>query len=313
MSRVATAAAPATVANVAVGFDVLGFALDVAQDEVRVEAIDGPPGQVEIVEISGATLPTDPTRNSASVAVAALAREVGCGHAFRLSIQKGIPLSAGMGGSAASAVAATVAAAALLDERPDRETLCRAALAGEAVAAGAAHADNVAPALVGGFVLVLSHDPPEIVELPTPRELRCSLVHPHLELKTRDARAALDDRVTLAQHSRQNALMGGLLVGCVRGDFDLIGRCLRDEIVEPQRAALIPHFADVADAAREAGALGVSIAGGGPSLFAWSRGEERAAEVTEAMRAAWVRHSIDSDCHTAPVGAVGAHLVEVGE
>lgn len=309
--RSATASAPATVANVAVGFDVLGFALDVATDQVQVTVVDGAAGQVRIAEIEGCDLPLDAERNSASVAAAALARELGSPHGLELRIRKGIPLSAGMGGSAASAVAATVAAAAVLEGQPDRAMLVRAALAGEAIAAGAAHADNVAPALVGGFVVVLSHDPPEIVELPTPRELRCSLVHPHLELRTADARAALNRELSLAQHSRQSALMGGLLVGCVRSDYELIGRCLRDEIVEPQRAGLIPEFDTVAQAARDAGALGVSIAGGGPSLFAWSQGEATAEAVTAAMAGAWRDSGIACDPFTAPVGAVGSHLIEV--
>jgi len=307
----AAAFAPATVANVAVGFDVLGFELPVGGDVVEVERDDDAPGGVRIESVEGLdeALPLDAERNTAGVALRALIAGRGLSCGFRARVRKGIPLSAGMGGSAASAVAAVVAASALLDDPPRRAEQCAYAALGEASASGAAHVDNVAPCLWGGLTLVLGHDPPEIVALPVPAGIVCAFVHPHFRLETRKAREALARDLPLAVHARQAAYLGGFIAGCFRGDLGLVGRSLKDVAVEPQRAALIPGFAAVQAAALEAGALGASISGAGPSVFAWCPGEESAKRARAGMQAAFRAAGLESDGWVTPIGSGGAHLV----
>jgi homoserine kinase len=307
MQRTRTVFAPATVANVTVGFDILGFAVDAVGDEVTAERVDGASG-VEIESIEGVVtdLPRDPARNTASVAVRALidVARPGCG--FRLRIRKGIPLGSGMGGSAASAVGAVVAASGLLDRPLSREALLPFALAGEAVASGAPHADNAAPCLFGGLTAVVAHEPLRVVQVPLPQGLQCVLVHPHMRLDTREARAVLRPSVTLGDHVEQSIRLAGFLVGCFRGDTDLVGASMEDCIVEPQRARLIPGYAAARTAALEAGALGFGIAGSGPSLFAWVEDRTRGRAVESALRRVFAEHGLESDGWLTAIRAEGA-------
>jgi homoserine kinase len=284
----ATAFAPATVSNVACGFDVLGFALSEPGDEVTARAsAEG----VTIESITGdnGRIPREASRNTAGVAVLALLARLGHRGGVALSIRKGLPLSSGLGGSAASAAAAVVAVDALLGANASVATLIACALEGERLGAGSAHADNIAPAICGGFVLVRRANPPDIVRLPVPNGLTAVIVHPDLEIETAKARALLGDTVALADAVKQWANLGALVHGLHTSDFALIGRSLEDFIAEPKRAPLVPGLALIKRAAADAGALGCSLSGSGPSLFALCAdraiGDRVAVAMTAAVRA----------------------------
>jgi homoserine kinase len=304
-----TAFAPATVSNVACGFDVLGFAIEQPGDEVGARLAD--PG-VRIDAITGdeGRLPREAARNTAGIAALALLTTLGERRGVALTIRKGLPLSSGLGGSAASAVAAVVAVDALLGAKAPFETLMACAFEGERLGAGSAHADNVAPALCGGFVLVRRPNPPDVVPLPVPPGLTAVVVHPQLEIETAKARALVGDTVPLADAVRQWANLGALVHGLHRGDVALIGRALEDAIAEPRRAPLVPGLALIKRAAADAGALGCSLSGSGPSIFALCATPERAAPVAEAMRAV-VRAQIggDPDVYVSPIAARGARVL----
>jgi homoserine kinase len=310
--NIVTAFAPATVSNVACGFDVLGFALDTPGDEVTARWLSGPASGVVIEDIvgDGGRLPREAGRNTAGVAALALLSARGESRAVGLSIKKGLPLSSGLGGSAASAVAAVVAVDALLGAGETRERLLACALDGERLGAGSAHADNIAPCLYGGFVLVRRPIPPDIVPLPVPRGLTAVVVHPDLEIETARARALLGDSVPLADAVRQWANLGALVDGLHRADFALISRALEDTIAEPRRATLVPGLAVIKQAAVEAGALGCSLSGSGPSLFALCTGTEVAAHVAEAM-ANEVRRQIGGEpqVYMSSISQHGARLI----
>jgi len=280
--RSATAFAPATVSNVGCGFDVLGFALEEPGDEVTARlAVSG----VEIADIvgDGGRLPRDSSRNTASVAAASLLTALGERRGVSLTIKKGLPLSSGLGGSAASAAAAVVAVNALMGGRATMETLMACALDGESRGAGSAHADNIAPSICGGLVLVRVPSPPDVLRLPVPKGLTAVVVHPPLEIETARARALLGDSVLLRDAVRQWANVGALVDGLHRSDFSIIGRALEDAIAEPRRASLIPGLEAVKRAAVSAGALGAGLSGSGPSLFALCASPETAAGVADAM------------------------------
>lgn len=304
-----TAFAPATVSNVACGFDVLGFPLAEPGDQVTATlAAEG----VTIADISGdgGRLPREAARNTAGVAAMALLRVLGERRGVRLYIAKGLPLSSGLGGSAASAAAAVVAVDALFDARSSRDTLIRCALEGESLGAGSAHADNIAPCLCGGFVLVRRANPPDIVDLPVPDGLTAVVVHPDLEIETARARALLGDTVALSDAVQQSANLGAFVHGLHTGDFALISRSLEDRIAEPKRALLVPGLAEIKRAAVGAGALGSSLSGSGPSIFALCPTAAIARGVADAMTAT-VRRIIGGDPQTyvATVARQGARVV----
>jgi homoserine kinase len=279
-----TAFAPATVSNVACGFDVLGFPLTSPGDEVTVRLTSSGVSIDEIIGDHG-RLPREATRNTASVAAQALLEKYGERRGVALTIRKGLPLASGLGGSAASAAAAVVAVDALFGLRATQETLIACALEGERLGAGSAHADNIAPAVCGGFVLVRCADPPDIVRLPVPAGLTAVVVHPDLEIETAMARKLLGDTVPLADAIQQWANLAAFVDGLHRGDFDLIARSLVDTIAEPRRAPLVPGLAKVKQAAVDAGALGCSLSGSGPSMFALCRNAADAERVASAMTA----------------------------
>jgi homoserine kinase len=308
----ATAFAPASTSNLAVGFDLLGHPLAEYGDRVTVTRLPSPGVVMGAVTGVAGPLPPDPAANTAGTAVMRLLADHAPGLGVEVAIEKGIPLGSGIGGSAASAVAAVVAANALLPEPLPAAALFPYALMGEAVASGAMHGDNVAPSLFGGLVLVRSAVPPDVVPLPAPPSLRCVLVLPRLRLDTRDARAVLPKTVPLGDFIHQCANLAGVVAGCFRGDLALVGRSLRDEVVEPHRAALIPGFAAVQAAAMGAGALGCSISGAGPSLFAWCDGDDTAERVRVGMVAAFAGAGVASVGWISPVDGPGARLEEVG-
>lgn len=309
--RRAVAFAPASTSNLAVGFDLLGHPVASSGDRVTVTLRSSPGVVMGPVTGCAGPLPADPAANTAGTAVLRLLADHAPDLGVEVSIDKGIPLGSGMGGSAASAVAAVVAANALLPRPLPIPDLFPYALAGETVASGAAHGDNVAPSLLGGLVLVRSAEPADVVRLPAPPTLRCVLVLPRLRLDTRDARAVLPSSVPLGDFIHQCANLAGVVAGCFGGDLALVGRSLRDVVVEPHRARLIPGFAAVRAAAMAAGALGCSISGGGPSLFAWCDGDAAAERVRGAMVEAFAAAGVASEGWICSVDGPGARLEEV--
>jgi homoserine kinase len=303
----ATAFAPASVGNVAVGFDVLGYSAGFAGDRVR--AVRTASRGVRIAAISGVVtdLPLDAERNTAGMAVTALAEGLGLDFGFELTIAKGIPMGSGLGGSAASAVAAVVAANALLDEPVDNLRLLKFAMRGEEVASGTAHIDNIAPSLYGGLVLSVGIDNPHIKQIPVPPAVRSVLVRPHRVLETRGARAILGRTVTLSDVIWQQANLAGFVAGCFTGDLLLIAASLQDVLIEPQRKSLIPGFEAVQEAARARGALGCSISGAGPAMFAWVE-EGKAEGVRAAMIEAFRALGITSDGWITRIDPIGARI-----
>jgi homoserine kinase len=307
----ATAFAPASTSNLAVGFDLLGHPVGPAGDRVTVTRRAEPGVVMGAVTGRAGPLPADPAANTAGAAIQRLLADHAPGLGLEVAIEKGIPLGSGIGGSAASAVAGVVAANALLPRPLQPEALMPYALAGEAVASGAIHGDNVAPSLFGGLVLVRSADPPDVVRLPVPPSLRAVLVLPRQRLDTREARAVLPKSVPLHDVIVQTANLAGVIAGCCSGDLALIGRSMRDVLVEPHRAPLIPGFAAVKAAAMDAGALGCSISGGGPSLFAWCDGDAVAEAARRAMLRAFEGAGVQAEGWTCEVGGPGARLEAV--
>jgi homoserine kinase len=303
-----TAFAPATVANVAIGFDILGHTVEAVGDRVRIKRIDEP--EVRIRSITGVAgeLPVEPERNTAGRAVQAMHQALKLPYGFELSIDKGIPLSSGMGGSAASAVAAVVAANALLAEPLTRLQLLQYAIQGEIIASGAVHVDNIAPSLFGGLVLTVGIDHPRVKQIPVPKSVRCVLVHPHMQLATREARAILKANVTRSDFVWQTANLAGFISGCYSNDLDMIRESFDDVVIEPQRQSLIPGFADVKQAAMSGGALGCSISGAGPTIFAWAE-THRTAVVQAGMVAAFKAHGLASDAWISVIENDGARIV----
>jgi homoserine kinase len=304
----ATAFAPASVGNVAVGFDILGQSVAALGDTVRVVRCEAPGVTIRSIRGVVLDLPLIAEKNTAGMAVLALARELQLGYGFEIEIEKGIPLGSGLGGSAASAVAAVVAAAALVDVPLDRTQLLKFAMQGEAVASGSVHVDNIAPSLFGGLVLTVGIDNPFVKQIPVPESIRCVLVHPHMVLGTREARAILSKTVALSDVIWQQANLAGFLAGCYSSDIALIRESLLDVVIEPQRQVLIPGFADVKQAALQAGALGGSISGAGPTVFAWA--EHGVAEAVRAgMVDAFRRHGLESDSWVSAIDREGARVV----
>jgi homoserine kinase len=306
-TRIARAFAPASVGNVGVGFDILGHSMAGAGDGAEVRVIDEP--MVRIAAIDGAVtdLPRDPRRNTAGMALLALREALALPHGFELSLHKGIPLGSGMGGSAASCVAALMAANALLERPLSREALYPFALDGEAVASGSRHGDNLGSMLLGGLVLA-THD--RLLRIPVPRAWHCALVHPHYVVETRKARAALAGDYALREFVAQSAHLSLVLAGCFRGDAALVREGLQDVLVEPRRASLVPGFARVKQAALDHRALGASISGAGPSVFGWYENQRDAEAAAAAMQGAFASEGLQSDAFVAPIDSPAAALIE---
>ena len=305
----ATAFAPASVGNVAVGFDILGHTVAALGDRVTATRREAPGVAIRSITGTVTDLPLDAEKNTAGMAALALQRELGLPFGFELEVVKGIPLGSGLGGSAASAVAAVVATAALVDHPLDRTQLLKFAMQGEAVASGSVHVDNIAPSLFGGLVLTVGVDNPHVKQIPVPESVRCVLVHPHMMLATREARAILGKTITLSDSIWQQANLAGFLAGCFTSDVPLIRESLLDVIIEPQRQVLIPGFAAVKQAALEARALGCSISGAGPTVFAWAE-EQDAERVRAGMVAAFEAHGLDTDSWVSAIGREGARVVD---
>ena len=304
-----TAFATATVANVGIGFDILGHTVEAIGDRVRVRRIDEPTVRIRSIVGSAEALPATAEKNTAGRAVQALHAALGLDYGFELDVEKGIPLASGLGGSAASAVAAVVAANALLAQPLRPLELLKYAMQGELVASGSAHLDNIAPSLFGGLVLTVGIDHPRVKKIPVPAALRCVLVHPHMLLGTREARAMLKSDVSRSDFVWQTANLAGFISGCYSDDLDMIRESFNDVIIEPQRNSLIPGFKDVKRGAMSAGALGCSISGAGPTVFAWSE-IQYAEAVRGAMAAAFGAHGLQSDHWISTIENYGARVVK---
>jgi homoserine kinase len=306
--RVATAFAPASVGNVAIGFDILGFSIDAIGDRATAWRVAQPGVRIRAIRGVVADLPLEAQRNTAGRAVMALQEALQPDFGIELELEKGIPLASGLGGSAASAVAAVVAANALLPEPRSALELLMYAMHGEAVASGSMHVDNIAPSLFGGLVLTVGIDHPRVKQIPVPAAIRAVIVHPHMFLSTRQARAILKGSVQMADFVWQTANLAGFISGCYTNDVDMLRESFEDVVIEPQRAALIPGFADVRAAALASGALGCSISGAGPTIFAWCLAPAAAA-VCEAMVAEFARHDLQSDHWISAIEPAGARVI----
>jgi homoserine kinase len=308
--------APATVANVACGFDIMGFAIEQPGDEVLMRLTDEP-GVVRIEKIIGdeGKLPLDPEKNTVSLVVQQLLQKVGSRHGASIILYKNMPLGSGLGSSAASAVAGLYAVNELLTRHepdkalPARIDLLPYAMEGERLACGSAHADNVAPALMGGFVLVRSYDPLDVITIPAPLSLWVTVIHPQVEVQTRDARSILRKQISLKDATIQWGNTAGLVAGLWKCDYELIGRSMQDVIIEPIRSILIPGFDNVKINAMRAGALGCGISGSGPSIFSLSRDEIIAEEVGRKMQNAFGMLNIDSEVYISPINREGPRVV----
>lgn len=298
---------PATIANVSCGFDVLGLCLDNVGDEMTVAKTESP--GISIKEIIGANLPLAAEKNVAGVAAMALLEHLQPGHGFEISIDKRIKAGSGIGSSAASAAGAVFAINNLLGSPLTAKELVPFAMQGEKLASGSAHADNVAPALLGGFTLIHSYEPLDIIKIDAPEELYTTVIHPQIELRTMDARSILKNNIPLKKAIMQCGNLAGLISGLYTKDYDLIGRSLHDELVEPVRYILIPKFNDIKAAAMQAGALGGGISGSGPSVFALSRGEENARKAAQAMAAVLEGTGIPYELHVSPINPTGIKIL----
>lgn len=298
---------PATIANVSCGFDVLGLALDSVGDEmtIRKTAEKG----IHITKILGQDLPLETENNVAGVAGLALLSKSDYDGGFEIEIDKRIKPGSGIGSSAASSTGAVWAMNELLGRPFSNLELVQFAMQGEKLASDVAHADNVAPAIYGGFTLVRSYEPLDIIPIPTPSELYATVIHPQIEVKTSDSRKILKTTISMQQGIRQWGNLGGLVAGLFQNDYDLIGRSLQDHIVEPIRSILIPSFDDIKRNAVKAGALGSGISGSGPSIFALSKGEKIAQKVAESMKETYQNIGVDFDIHVSKVNSQGVKKI----
>jgi homoserine kinase len=300
--------APGSVANVAIGFDILGFSVDALGDRVTVWRSDKPGVRIRAIRGVVDDLPLEPEKNTAGQALLAMVRENKLPFGIEMEIDKGIPLASGLGGSAASAVAAVVAANALLDKPLNKIELLQLAMQGEAVASGSRHADNISPSLFGGLVLTVGIDQPRVKQIPIPEEIFAVIVHPHMFVSTKQARAILSGTVNLSDFVWQTANLAGFISGCYTNDLDLIKASLEDVVIEKQRQLLIPGFSDIRASAMSSGALGCSISGAGPTLFALCMKDDARA-VCDAMIAAFARYKLEVDHWIVSVRSRGAHVV----
>ena len=299
--------APATVSNVVCGFDCLGFALERPFDEIAVRRIPDP--EIRIIHHDDFDLPTDPTKNVAGVALRSMLDSIDADFGLEVEITKNIKPGSGIGSSSASSCGAVVAADRLLGTGFSNLQLADFAMNGEMVASGARHADNVAPCIFGGFTLVRSADPLDIVELAFP-PLFAAVIHPQIEIKTSEARAILPADVPLSAAIKQWSNLGSLVAALAKSDLLLLARSLEDGIVEPVRKQLIPRFDELKEASMAAGSLGGGISGSGPSVFMLAETERNARHIAEAMTGVYADSGVDFNVHVSPIAGEGVRIVE---
>ena len=298
---------PATVANVSCGFDVMGFCLDSVGDEMVIRKTEKK--GIHITHIEGFNLPYETDKNVSGVSALAMYNDLDLDFGFEIEIYKKIKPGSGIGSSAASAVGSVFGMNELLGRPYSKRQLTEFAIKGEALASKCEHADNLAPAMFGGFALVKSVSPLEILEIPSPKELYATIIHPQIEIKTSESRALLPKEVKLEDAITQWANFGSLIHGLHTNNYEIIGKSLKDVIVEPHRSKLIPYFDAVTKAAINAGALGSGISGSGPSIFSLSQGEETAINVKEAIEKTYSKAGIEYDMHVSKINTKGIKIL----
>ncbi|MGB3774338.1 MAG: homoserine kinase [Leeuwenhoekiella sp.] len=299
---------PATVANVNCGFDVLGFALHGLGDEMVVRKV--PEKGIKITKITGAELPTETSQNVSGVAGLAMleALKLNCG--FEIEIHKKIRLGSGVGSSAASAAGVVFGINQFLEKPLSNLELTSFAMKGEAVASGNEHADNVAPCIYGGFTLITGYNPLKIVALPVPQELFVTIIHPHITIKTKEARALLPEQVSMQAAIKQSGNLAGLVAGLYENDYELIGSSTKDALVEPHRKALIPNFDALRETALNAGGLAFGISGSGPSMFTLSEGIKTAKKVEKQLLKTLAKYNMQADSYVSSISTSGNQVLE---
>jgi homoserine kinase len=302
--------APASIGNVSCGFDVLGLAVKAPGDEVRITLNDSRIVTIKSVVGGDGRVPLEPEKNTAGVAVMEYLKAMNMPQGAEIILHKNLPLGSGMGSSAASAVAAVVAINYLMNEPLSREQLLPFVMEAERMACGAAHPDNAAPSLLGGLILVRESSPLDIIRIPTPDELTCVLVHPQLEVRTRDARQVLKPTISLKDGITQWANTAALVAGMMKGDYELIGRSLVDVVAEPQRSVLIPGFDKMKKEALKNGALGCGISGSGPTIFCLCKGMENAERAGGAIGQEFRNMNLRSEVYISGVNHEGARIIE---
>jgi homoserine kinase len=308
--NVVRAFAPATVANVCCGFDILGFAVEAPGDEVKLTRRTDDGIHITAIYGDGGKLPLYPEMNTAGVAIKALLHRLGVKQGVDIELHKHLPLGSGMGSSAASAVAALVAMNHLIGNPCSKTELIADAMEAERVACGSAHADNVAPSLLGGFALVRDYQPLDVVRIDPPENLFCTLIHPHLELKTEDSRKVLRQNIALKDTITQCGNVASLMIGLTQSNYELIGRSLKDVIAEPVRSAFIPGFHDLRKKALEAGALGLGISGSGPTVFALSNEVGIANQTANLLRKEFLKRNLHADGFVSRINTEGAKVID---
>ncbi len=302
--------APATIANVGCGFDVLGMALYQPGDEIILRRVDKPEIKISKITGDGGLLPTDADKNTATISIKHLWNEIQPEGGLEVVVHKKMPMGSGLGSSAASSVGGVAALNAMLENPLPNEKLLSYALEGERVACGTPHADNAAACLYGGFVLVRSSEPVDIVPIQSPENLYAAVLHPDIEILTESTRRILRKNIPLSLAVKQWANVGGLIAGLMKDDYELISRSLPDLVIEPIRSVLIPGFDAIKSSAMEKGALGCSISGSGPSIFALCHGESIAEECGREMKKTLDEMDLESDLHISAVNPDGPKILE---
>lgn len=298
---------PATVANLVCGFDILGMAIHEPHDEMELKLLETP--EVIIRHTDGFGLPEEPSGNVAGVVLLKIMEHLNFKNGFEVTIEKRIKPGSGLGSSAASAAGAAVGANELLGNIFTREELVYFAMFGEELACGVKHADNIAPCIYGGITLVKSSDPVDIIPLNAP-DLYVTAVHPQIEVKTSDARQVLKNKILLKDAIEQWGNIAGLVAGIQKNDSGLIGRSLKDVIIEPVRSILIPKFNEIKEKSMEAGALGGGISGSGPSLFMLSETEKISKDIAEIMKTVYDETGIDSLVYVSKINPSGITVID---
>ena len=299
--------APASVANVSCGFDVLGFCLDTIGDIMKVSKTKTK--GISVGTLKGQKIPIDPLKNVACVAANALLNDFPTNGGFQIDIEKKIKPGSGIGSSAASAAGAVFAINELLGKPYSRSQLVKFAMVGESLASGDAHADNLAPVLLGGFTLVRSNKTLDIIKLPSPKDLIATIIHPKIELKTIHSRAILKSEIPLTKAVEQWGNLGAFVSALYTNDYELLSRSMKDKVIEPARAILIPKFKEIKESAIEAGALGSGISGSGPSVYALSKGEKTAKKVGQFMKTFYDEIGLDYEVHYSSINNEGIKIL----
>lgn len=311
MNKTIRVFAPATVANVVCGFDIMGFAVEAPGDEVVMKLIEKP--GITITKITGdnGRLPLDPVKNTVSISVKHYLEHIGrTDLGIEITLHKKMPIGSGLGSSSASTVAGLFAINALLNDQLPVEELVPFAMKGEEAACGYGHADNVAPAIMGGFVLIRSYEPLEVIRLPYPEDLHCAIVFPEVDVPTRDARQMIRSKILLKDAVKQWGNIAGLVSGLFTRDIDLIGRSMQDILVEPVRSLLIPDFYQLRALAMESGAVSFGISGSGPSVFAFTKDEATAHGITRKIQDHLSGLKISSQQYVSTINGNGPKILD---